>query len=148
MKCVLRILKPTFGDHVMVQLMQSNLPVTSIGTNEIFTTSPAASNKQLPVRSSSLAVKKLEAELNEHRYYLERKVEQRTEELVKRINLLESCNSTLCDKLAEAKKLIAELHKQIDGSMSVTKSNFGSGLTALISEGTQNHAEPDGRLAA
>lgn len=86
--------------------------------------------------------------MNEHRYYLEQKVEQRTEELVKRINLLESCNSTLCDKLAEAKKLIAALQKQIDGGTPAAKSNYCSGLTTLISEVTQNHSESDSRLAA
>jgi glutamine amidotransferase PdxT len=126
--------------------MQSNLSVASIGKSEILTP-PAASNRQIPVRSSSSALKKLEAELNEHRYYLEQKVEQRTEELVKRINLLESCNSTLCGKLAEAKKLIAALQKQIDGSTPVAKSNYCSGLTTIIGEET-HHAESDSRLAA
>lgn len=55
-----------------------------------------------------LDINKMKAELNQHRYYLERKVEQRTEQLLKRLVLLESCNSTLCDKLAIAnKELIA-----------------------------------------
>lgn len=44
--------------------------------------------------------KEMEAELNEHRYYLERNVEQRTEHLMKRIAVLESCNAALCDRLA------------------------------------------------
>lgn len=44
--------------------------------------------------------KEMEAELNERRYYLEQSVEQRTEDLMKRIALLESCNATLCNKLA------------------------------------------------
>lgn len=57
-------------------------------------------------------MKMMEAELNEHRYYLERKVEQRTEQLVRRITLLESCNATLCDKLALAHKKFAALRRQ------------------------------------
>lgn len=49
-------------------------------------------------------MKKMKAELKEHRYYLERNVEQRTEHLLKRIALLESCNATLGEKLALARK--------------------------------------------
>lgn len=56
--------------------------------------------------------KEMEAELNEHRYRLERKVEQRTEQLVRRIALLESCNTSLCDKLALAYKELAALKQQ------------------------------------
>lgn len=63
-------------------------------------------------------MKTMEEELNEHRYYLEKKVEQRTEQLVRRINLLESCNATLCDKLAQARRDISELHKQLDSALS------------------------------
>lgn len=59
-----------------------------------------------------LHMKKMQTELNEHRYHLERKVEQRTEHLVKRIAVLESCNATLCDKLALAQKEIFALKKQ------------------------------------
>lgn len=60
-----------------------------------------------------LDINKMKAELNEHRYYLERKVEQRTEQLLKRLVLLESCNSTLCDKLAIANKELIALKQQI-----------------------------------
>lgn len=49
------------------------------------------------------------AELNEHRYNLERNVSRRTEHLVKRIDLLESCNAKLCGKLAAAQREISEL---------------------------------------
>ena len=49
-----------------------------------------------------LDMKKMKAELYEHRYYLERNVEQRTEHLMKRVTVLESSNATLCDKLALA----------------------------------------------
>ncbi len=43
---------------------------------------------------------KMQEELTERRYCLERMVEQRTLELLKRMTLLESCNASLCDKLA------------------------------------------------
>ena len=52
---------------------------------------------------------KMKAELNELHYHLERNVEQRTGALSKRIALLESCNTTLCDKLASARKELAAL---------------------------------------
>ena len=54
-------------------------------------------------------MKKMKAELNELRYHLEQNVGQRTESLSKRIALLESCNTTLCDKLASARKELAAL---------------------------------------
>lgn len=118
----------------MAQLLQSNLPATSIGASEILVAIPAASNRQFPVRTGALAMKKLEAELNEHRYYLEQKVEQRTEQLMKRISLLESCNATLCDKLAQAKKDIAILHKQSAVNRSDSGANVSSGQLSGIGE--------------
>ena len=57
-------------------------------------------------------MKEMKAELNEHRYYLERNVERRTEHLLKRTELLEHCNATLCDKLALAHKELAALKQQ------------------------------------
>lgn len=54
-----------------------------------------------------LNIRKMKAELNEHRYYLEQKVEHRTEHLLKRIVFLESCNTALCNKLAAAQKELA-----------------------------------------
>lgn len=59
-----------------------------------------------------LDMKKMKAELNEHRYCLERNVKQRTEPLLKRIALLESCNTTLCNKLALISKELAALKQQ------------------------------------
>lgn len=56
--------------------------------------------------------KEMEAELYELRYRLERKVEQRTEQLVRRAALLESCNAALCDKLALAYKELAALKQR------------------------------------
>jgi hypothetical protein len=43
---------------------------------------------------------KLKEELHECRYHFERKVELRTEHLLKRIAELESLNAALCDQLA------------------------------------------------
>ena len=105
------------GDHAMAQTLQANPSVisigASIGASKLMNATPIASIGQLPVRSRALSVKNLEAELQEHRYYLERKVEERTEQLVKCIKLLESCNTNLCDKLAQAKREIAALHNQL-----------------------------------
>ncbi len=54
-------------------------------------------------------MKSLKSELNEHRYYLEQNVARRTENLTRRIELLESCNTTLCGKLALSRKELAAL---------------------------------------
>lgn len=59
-----------------------------------------------------LDMKKMKAELNEHRYFLERKVEVETAHLLKRIALLESCNATLSGMLALANKEISALKRQ------------------------------------
>jgi len=67
------------------------------------------SGAMLFVGKAMLDMKKMKAELNELRCHLERNVEQRTEVLSKRIALLESCNTTLCDKLALISKELAAL---------------------------------------
>ncbi len=69
------------------------------------------SGTPLHVFSVQQQLKKLSAELAEHRYYLERNVSRRTEHLNRQIELLESCNSTLCGQLAEYKKQIAILQQ-------------------------------------
>lgn len=45
--------------------------------------------------------KSMEKELAEHRYWLEKKVEQRTALLERRISVLESANTNLCEKIEE-----------------------------------------------
>ncbi len=62
---------------------------------------------------SEVMYKEMKAELHEHRYYLEQKVEQRTERLLKRIASLEACNATLCDKLATAQRELAKLRQAV-----------------------------------
>jgi PAS domain S-box-containing protein len=57
--------------------------------------------------------KRMEAELADHRYYLERNVEQRTRQQAKRIELLESCNTVLCSQLSSARLEIAALKRQL-----------------------------------
>lgn len=64
------------------------------------------------IRKAMLDMEVMKAELNEHRYYLERNVERRTAYLTHRIALLESCNAALCDKLASAQKDLAALKQQ------------------------------------
>lgn len=63
-----------------------------------------------------LGMKKMKAELNEHRHFLERSVERETAYLSKRIALLESCNATLSGKLALAYQEIAMLERSAHGS--------------------------------
>lgn len=69
-------------------------------------------NATLHIRNVPLDMAKMKAELIQHRYYFERIVEQRTERLLKRITVLESCNATLCDKLDMAYQEIAKLRQQ------------------------------------
>lgn len=57
--------------------------------------------------------KRMEAELVDHRYYLERNVEQRTHQLMKRIAMFESCNASLCSQLSSARLEIAALKQQL-----------------------------------
>lgn len=58
-----------------------------------------------------LGMKKMRAELDEHRHFFERRVERETASLSKRIALLESCNATLSGKLALAYQEIAMLEQ-------------------------------------
>ena len=63
---------------------------------------------------SEIMYREMKAELHEHRYYLEQKVELRTEHLLRRIASLEACNTTLCDKLAAAQRELAKLKPSED----------------------------------
>ena len=59
-----------------------------------------------------LNVRMMARELKEHRYYFEQNVARRTGLLLKRIELLETCNATLCGKVANSQKDLAELQQQ------------------------------------
>jgi uncharacterized coiled-coil protein SlyX len=108
----------------MTQLVQLKPSVSSIGATDFLAGSPIASkNDEFTLHTEDVAVKMLEAELQEHRYYLEQKVEQRTVQLARRITLLESCNATLADKLAQARREISVLHKQLANCVSELKSD-------------------------
>ncbi|MBI3480481.1 MAG: PAS domain-containing protein [Nitrosomonadales bacterium] len=48
--------------------------------------------------------KHMEEELRQHRYHLDQHIEQRTERLMKRIAVLESCNAVLCSKLRSVRQ--------------------------------------------
>lgn len=60
--------------------------------------------------------KEMEIELNGHRHHLERYVDLRTERLMRRIALLESCNASLGDKLALTQRELAALKQQLVAS--------------------------------
>lgn len=94
-------------------------------------------------------MKVMEAELNEHRYNLERKVEQRTEQLMRRISLLESCNATLCDKLDHAIKDAAELKKQLASTLADTNSENCHEPLSRVGDGVHKmtvQGEADGMI--
>lgn len=56
-------------------------------------------------------VKIMESELETHRYFLEQRVSTRTEQLEKRIAILESCNTELCTLLEKERMISNELRK-------------------------------------
>lgn len=60
--------------------------------------------------------KEMEAELHGYRHHLERHVDLRTGQLMKRIALLESCNASLGDKLALTQRELAALKQQLAAS--------------------------------
>ena len=86
----------------------------------------------------------MKAELNELRYFLDRNVERRTEELWKRIALLESCNATLCCKLTLAKEEIAALKQQAAPIM--PKKSAGQGDRAMKTYVMNNQAQNTAEL--
>jgi len=51
--------------------------------------------------------KAMEAELDGHRYYMERRVAERTETLSRRVAILESCNAALCDQMEKLRAATA-----------------------------------------
>lgn len=68
------------------------------------------------MRGSMLDVtdsKQMESELAECRYNIERQVERRTEQLERRLALLESCNAVLCERLSDALLQLAGLTHQL-----------------------------------
>ncbi len=69
------------------------------------------SNAMLHAFQISHEMNKLRAEVKEHRYFQEKSVARRTEYLSLRIGVLESCNKTLCNKLASTKKALAQMQR-------------------------------------
>ena len=53
--------------------------------------------------------KLLETELGQYRYMLDRMVRQRTEQLERRVGILESCNSRLCHKIGKTSQMYFDL---------------------------------------
>ena len=67
-------------------------------------------------------LKKMRSELHEHRYYLEQNVDQRTEYLTRRIEVLEACNAALCSKLASSQKSpVSRTSRYADSADSTSK---------------------------
>ena len=97
----------------MAQILRSRKTRVSGNTSKILNSLPVASCNHMPVQSVVYAQDTLETELHELRYSMERKVEQRTAQLVKRITLLESCNTVLSEKLAQANRDLATLIRQL-----------------------------------
>ena len=82
-------------------------------------------------------MKKMTSELNEHRYYLERNVDRRTEHLVKRIAVLEACNATLCGKLALSQKEFTALNN--NRTPEFAEPNDGSAKLYVLNKDVQEN---------
>lgn len=63
------------------------------------------------IKNIMLNVRMMAHELKEHRYYFEQNVAHRTGLLLKRIELLETCNATLCSKLASSQRELTTLQQ-------------------------------------
>lgn len=89
-------------------------------------------------------MKKMKAELHEHRYYLEQMVERRTVDLSKRMTVLESCNATLCDKLAMSQQEAATLKEQLALALSngVAETNDRAVKLYIVNNQTQKMPRP------
>lgn len=86
-------------------------------------------------------MKKIKSELNQHRHYLEQNVVRRTELLVKRIELLEACNASLCSKLALTQAQLAALKPATLPSISATEREAKLYLVnTRIKSAVQKHA--------
>ncbi len=83
---------------------------------------------------SEIMLRKMKAELNQHRYYLDQQVEQRTGHLLKRIAFLESCNTTLCDKLAASRQELARFRQQASLPLADLRSGV---MTRHVREGNR-----------
>ncbi len=68
--------------------------------------------------------KSLETELGQYRYMLDRMVRQRTEQLERRVGILESCNSRLCRKIGKTSQMYFDLLHRIP---SLVELNGGAG---------------------
>lgn len=79
--------------------------------------------------------KRMEAELVDHRYCLERNVEQRTRLQTKRIATLESCNASLCDQLSSARQEIAALKQMLRLAVPESCPESGEDCSADMSSG-------------
>ena len=88
--------------------------------------------------------REMEAELKVHRYYLEQGVEQRTEQLLKRMALLESCNATLGEKLALAQKELAKLKQQPDTNLSLVAQTTPTPTSASGAQSNESVEQLDG----
>lgn len=82
--------------------------------------------------------KTMEAELDELRNCLDRNVERRTEQLMKRMALLESCNATLCDRLASAQSELAVLNQQSVCDLPGAEQPDFTGQSHVLSDWTRN----------
>lgn len=79
-------------------------------------------------------MKAMQSELQAHRYFLEQRVKSHTEQLEKRIAILESCNSELCNQLEKQHRTCSELRKikTRQDSMLRTIDDAGAMIDALI----------------
>ena len=102
----------------MPKHLQTNLSVTSINTNEPPVSVPATPGGLLPTQQDisakcttldSTGKEGDSAEQNEPHNFIDRGAKHETEYLLKFIASLESCNATLCNKLAQLERELATL---------------------------------------
>lgn len=68
-------------------------------------------------QSTAFRMRELEKELQQYRYRMEQMVQEKTEMLNRRIAILESCNSKLCDSYAQIRKQYYEALDQTQSEL-------------------------------
>ncbi len=78
-------------------------------------------------------IKEMEAELEDHRRYMDRRIAQRTEKIERRLAVMESCNAALCAQLEQLRNANAALGAQPTGKRRVLKPFAGRVASSRIS---------------
>jgi len=78
--------------------------------------------------------KAMEDELEDHRYYMERRVAQRTGEMGRRLAMMESCNASLCDQMEKLLNNNARLSQAVQQGQALLRKLSGGAAVVVVDE--------------